>query len=270
MNVCFIGGGNMASALIGGLIKGGTPPAQLRALEIDATQRARLAAQFGIGVFDSAAPALAGTDCLVLAVKPQQVRALAQSIAPLLAGQLVLTICAGIRTVDLARWLGGHARIARAMPNTPALIGQGVSGLYADAALGADDRRAVERILAAVGSALWVDREPLIDAVTAVSGSGPAYVFLLIEAFEAAACASGLSAEQARALVLGTFGGASALAAQSPEPPQTLRARVTSRGGTTERGIAALEAGGVRETVARAVAAAHQRAIELGTEFGAD
>ena len=270
MKVCFLGGGNMAGALIGGLIRGGVPADRLCAVDIDPAQRARLHEQYAIVAFETPQQALPGCDCVVLAVKPQQVQALARSIAPQLSGQLIVTICAGIGTGDLGRWLGGHRRIVRAMPNTPALIGQGVSGLYAQAALAVEDRRAAERILGAVGSVIWVEREALIDAVTAVSGSGPAYVFLLIEAFEAAAIEAGLDAAQARALVTGTFVGAAALDAQSSESPATLRARVTSRGGTTERGIAALEAGSVRTLAAQAVAAAHLRAIELGSEFGKD
>jgi pyrroline-5-carboxylate reductase len=221
-----------------------------------------------VRTFDNAPAALSGSDCVVLAVKPQQVRAVAQAIGPALTGQLVLTIAAGIRTADLARWLGGHSRVARAMPNTPALVGQGVSGLYAAAAPGSADRQLVEHILGAVGSVLWVEREPLIDAVTAVSGSGPAYVFLLIEALEAAALEAGFDAAQARQLALATFCGASTLAATDAEPPAVLRARVTSKGGTTERGVAALEAGGVRQAMAQAVAAAGRRAVELADEFG--
>jgi len=268
MKVCFVGGGNMASALIGGLLKSGVVARNLSVVEVEAAQRQRLETRFGIATFDDVRPAVAGSDCVVLAVKPQQVHAVAQSLGPALTGQLVLTIAAGIRTVDLGRWLRGYARLARAMPNTPALVGQGVAGLYAGPALEAADRALVERILGAVGSVIWVDSEALVDAVTAVSGSGPAYVFLLIEALEAAALDIGFDAVQARQLALATFAGASTLAATDSEPPAMLRARVTSRGGTTERGVAALEAGGVRAAMLHAVRAAQQRALELGDEFG--
>ncbi len=270
MKVCFIGGGNMASAMIGGLLKSGLAPEAISAVDVDAGQRARLAERFGIRAFDAAGPAIAGSDCIVLAVKPHQVRQVAAGLAPLLDGQLVVTIAAGIRTADLGRWLGGYDRIARAMPNTPALIGQGIAGLYAAPDLAADDRARVERILGAVGGVLWVERETLVDAVTAVSGSGPAYVFLMIESLEAAAAGVGFDPVQARQLALATFAGAANLAAVDAEPPAVLRARVTSKGGTTERGIAALEAGGLRALVAQAVHAANRRAIELGDESGSE
>jgi pyrroline-5-carboxylate reductase len=270
MKVCFIGGGNMASAMIGGLLKSGLSADSVSAVDVDAGQRERLAQRFGIRTCDAAADALAGSDCVVLAVKPQQVRNVAAGLAPLLDGQLVVTIAAGIRTADLARWLGGYDRIARAMPNTPALIGQGIAGLYAGPQLPGEDRASVERILGAVGQVLWVDREALIDAVTAVSGSGPAYVFMMIEALEAAAQGVGFDAAQARQLALATFAGAANLAAGDAEPPAVLRARVTSKGGTTERGIAALEAGGLHGLVAGAVHAANVRAVELGEESGKD
>jgi len=270
MKVCFVGGGNMASAMIGGLLRSGMPAGSVTVVDVDTGQRERLGARFGIRAFETAAPALAGTDCVVLAVKPQQVRRVAASLSPLLDGQLVVTIAAGIRTSDLARWLGGYQRIARAMPNTPALIGQGIAGLYAAPALSQDDRARVERILGAVGSVLWVEREALVDAVTAVSGSGPAYVFMMIESLEAAAVGVGFDPEQARRLALATFTGASNLAAADAEPPAALRARVTSKGGTTERGIAELEAGGLRALIAAAVQAANQRAVALGDESGSD
>jgi pyrroline-5-carboxylate reductase len=270
MKVCFIGGGNMASAMIGGLLKSGVPAGAVTVVDVDASQRERLVARFGVRTFEAAAPAVAGSDCVVLAVKPQQVRLVAAGLAPLLEGQLVLTIAAGIRTADLARWLGGHHRIARAMPNTPALIGQGIAGLYAGPALSPDDRACAERILGAVGSVLWVEREALVDAVTAVSGSGPAYVFMMIESLEAAAVGVGFDPAQARRLALATFTGASNLAAADAEPPAVLRARVTSKGGTTERGIAALEAGGLRALIAAAVQAANERAVALGDESGSE
>lgn len=268
MKACFIGAGNMASALIGGLLAGGTPAADLSAVDIDPGQRDRLAARHGVTTHEHGATALATADCVVLAVKPQQLPAVAAALAAHVAGRLVVTIAAGVRIADLSRWLGGHARIVRAMPNTPALIRQGISGLYAAPEVTAADRERAARILGAVGEVIWVDREPLIDAVTAVSGSGPAYVFLCIEALEEAAIAAGFTPAQARSLAVRTFAGAGALAAAESEPPAVLRARVTSRGGTTERGIAALEAGGLRAAMREAVAAALSRAVELGDESG--
>jgi len=268
MRACFIGAGNMASALIGGLLAGGARAEDLRAVDIDPGQRERLAARHRVPVFSEAGPALAGADCVVLAVKPQQLPALAAELGPAVAGRLVLTLAAGVRIADLSRWLGGHGRIVRAMPNTPALIGQGIAGLYAGSAVGEGDRALATRILAAVGEVLWVDDEPMIDAVTAVSGSGPAYVFLCIEALEEAAVAAGFAPAQARVLAVRTFAGAGALAAAEPESPAVLRARVTSRGGTTERGVAALEAAGLRAAMREAVSAALRRAVELGDESG--
>lgn len=268
MKACFIGAGNMASALIGGLVAGGARAADLSAVDIDPAQRERLAARHGVATHDRAEPAVAAADCVVLAVKPQQLPGVAAALAPHIGGRLVVTIAAGVRIADLSRWLGGHARIVRAMPNTPALIRQGISGLYAEPPVGVADRDLATRILGAVGEVIWVEREALIDAVTAVSGSGPAYVFLCIEALEEAAIAAGFTPEQARALAVRTFSGAGALAAAEAEPPAVLRARVTSRGGTTERGIAALEAGGLRAAMREAVAAALRRAVELGDESG--
>jgi pyrroline-5-carboxylate reductase len=268
MKTCFIGAGNMASALIGGLLAGGARVGDLCASDIDAAQRERLAARHGVATHATGVAALAGADCVVLAVKPQQLPGVAAELAPHVGGRLVVTIAAGVRIADLSRWLGGHARIVRAMPNTPALIRQGISGLYAQPDVDESDRHRAAVILGAVGEVLWVEREAMIDAVTAVSGSGPAYVFLCIEALEAAAIEAGFPAAQARALAVRTFAGAGALAAAEPESPSVLRARVTSRGGTTERGVAALEAAGLREAMREAVAAALHRAVELGDESG--
>jgi len=188
-------------------------------------------------------------------------------LAPYLGRQLVLSIAAGIRAGDLARWLGTPI-IVRAMPNTPALIGEGVSGLAALPAVSAVQRELAEKILRAAGSVVWMDREEDLDAVTAVSGSGPAYVFYFIEALIAAAQAEGLSAAQARALAIGTFAGAAQLAARSEDPVDVLRERVTSKGGTTAAALARLDAGKVQAAIATAVRAARLRAVELGDEFG--
>lgn len=266
--IAFVGGGNMASALIGGLIGNGTPAAALSAADIAAEQRKRLAAKFGIKVAPQAADIAREADTLVLAVKPQNMHEVARALAPLLDRQLVVTIAAGIRTDDLARWLGGYARIVRVMPNTPALIGAGVSGLYARPEVSEAEKSRAETVLKAVGVALWVEREDLIDAVTAVSGSGPAYVFYFIEAVRKAALELGFSPADAQTLVFGTFEGAVRLAQASDEDVAVLRQRVTSKGGTTESALAAMESEAVGAAIARGVHAAMQRAGELGAELG--
>jgi pyrroline-5-carboxylate reductase len=265
--VTFIGGGNMAGAIVSGLLASGMAPGRIEVVEIVPETRARIAATSGVRTCASIAEArLAGT--VVLAVKPQSLPEVAQRLAPRLDRHLVVSIAAGVRLADLSRWLGGHARIVRAMPNTPSLVQAGIAGLYAPPALDADARSAAESILRAVGGVVWVDDEALLDAVTAVSGSGPAYVFYFIEALEAAAIAEGLAPQTARQLALQTFLGAAKLALESAEEPAVLRARVTSKGGTTERGIAALEAAAVKDAIARAVAAARARSVELGEQLG--
>jgi pyrroline-5-carboxylate reductase len=270
MNITFIGGGNMASAMIGGLIRKRWPRKAIRVVEIAPAARAELARAFKVKTQAALDPAAAKSGCIVLAVKPQQMREAASAVRPLLARQLVVTIAAGIRVKDLSRWLGGYPRIVRAMPNTPALVHAGISGLYAPAGLGAADRAAAERILRAVGSFVWLEREEALDAVTAVSGSGPAYVLYFIEALERAARELALPADVAHQLAVETFTGAARLAALSNDPPETLRSRVTSKGGTTERALHAMEAEKVKEAIVRAVRAAADRSRELGDELGKD
>ncbi len=270
MKITFIGGGNMATALIGGLLKQGWAPETITVVEIDAAARKRLQSELGVRAEADAASATTGADCLVLAVKPQQMREVALALAPHVGHALVLTIAAGIRVGDLARWLGGHARIVRAMPNTPALVLAGMTGLYAAPAVTQPDREHAERIMSAAGSTLWVDDEAQIDGVTAISGSGPAYVFYFIEALEQAATRLGFGADAARRLALQTFSGAIKLAAESADPVATLRARVTSKGGTTERALEALEADRVRDSIIRAAATAAERSRELGDALGQD
>ena len=275
MNALFIGGGNMAAALIGGMAAQGHPLAGFRVVEPSPAARERLAATYpGVALFEAAcAEAVTGADIVVLAVKPQQMRVAAGALARFLAGPrppVVLSIAAGIRIADLARWLGGAPPIVRAMPNTPALIGRGISGVVAAPGVDADGRALAAAVLEAAGEVVWVDEEARIDAVTAVSGSGPAYVFYFLEALEAAALARGFPAQDARRLALATFDGAVALARRSDEEPATLRAQVTSKGGTTEAAIAALEAAGVKADIAAAVDAAARRATELGELFGRD
>lgn len=270
MKITFIGGGNMAAALIGGLIAKGHAAAGIGVVELQAEARARLAAQFGVACVDSVAAVASLGEVVVLAVKPQQMRAAAAALRPRLARELVITIAAGIRLLDLSRWLGGYATLVRCMPNTPALIGAGISGLYASAEVDAGQRALAEAILGAVGATLWVPQEDLLDPVTAISGSGPAYVFYFIEALQQAAAEMGFSAADARKLAVETFLGTARLAAQSPEEVALLRERVTSKGGTTERAFASMDADRVKDLIVRALHAANQRAHELGEQLGAD
>ena len=267
MRILFIGGGNMASALIGGMLQQGFQAGDIRVAEISAEARARLHSQFGVGVA-AAVDAAIGEDLVVLAVKPQQMHDVAAALRPHLRGQLILSIAAGIRTDDLARWLSGHRRIVRAMPNTPALLRAGISGMFAAPGTGIEDIQAAERVLQAVGAVVEVDREEQLDGVTAVSGSGPAYVFYFIEALQQAAGELGFSPEQARKLALETFSGAAKLAATSPDSVETLRARVTSKAGTTEAALKSMEAAGVKPRIVEAIHAAARRSRELGDEFG--
>ena len=269
MNICFIGGGNMANAMIGGLIKRGHAPATLRAVEINSENRQRLHNDFGIRATDELAPSLAHCNVVVLAVKPQQLREVALQMAPLLSGQLVISIAAGIRANDIARWTGSR-NIIRAMPNTPALIRSGVTGLYAMRDVGEQQREMAQQILLSVGSALWLEEEAMMDAVTAVSGSGPAYFFYFMEALELAGVELGLPREIARKLALETALGAAKLAHESPETPAALRARVTSKNGTTERALLSMEANHVKQYIIAAALAAAARSKELGDELGAD
>jgi pyrroline-5-carboxylate reductase len=271
--IAFIGGGNMASALAGGLLARGAHADHIRIVEPLPSQRAKLASRFpGIALdAEARAAALAGTDVVVFAVKPQQMRDAARAVAPHLgSAAVVLSIAAGIRLADLERWLGGFPRLVRAMPNTPALVGRGISGVFAAPGVGAADRARCAAVLEAGGRVLWVDDEAMLDAVTGISGSGPAYVFYFVEALEAAGRELGFSAADARALAYATFDGAVALAQASPEDPATLRAQVTSKGGTTERAVAALDGGDVRAKIVAAVVAAAARARELGDEFARD
>lgn len=264
--IAFVGGGNMASALAGGLLKGGRVPATVLMIEPDDRQRARIALQFGVLALPAADEHLAGVPLVVWAVKPQAFAAAARPCAPFIAGALQLSVMAGIRTGALVA-ATGSARVVRAMPNTPALIGQGIAGLFARDAVNADERVRVEALLAPTGRLLWVAQEADLDAVTALSGSGPAYVFYLLEAMEAAAAAMGLAPDQGRALALATVAGAAALAGQSAESAAMLRAQVTSKGGTTHAAISSLEAAGVGPAIVAAIRAAQHRAAELGDEF---
>jgi pyrroline-5-carboxylate reductase len=264
--IAFIGGGNMASAIIGGLIRQGVPAAQIAVVEPFEATREALRAQHGVVAQPAAGPALDGADLLVWAVKPQSFREAAAPVAAHIGGALQLSVMAGIRCADIASATGG-ARIVRCMPNTPALVGRGMTGLFA--AQGSDaDRALAESVIRTTGDVLWVQREEQLDAVTALSGSGPAYVFYFLEAMQQAGTELGLSPEQARQLAVGTFAGGSALAAASTEPLSLLRERVTSKGGTTYAALTAMEQAGIRPAFVQAMHAACRRAHELGDEFG--
>ena len=269
LRITFVGGGNMAAALIGGLIARGAAASSIAAIDPSDAARESLRSRYGITVHPAAATAPLDADVLVLAVKPQYMREAVEAIAPRVSGQLVLSVAAGVRATDLSRWLGGHARIVRTMPNTPALVGLGATGLAASAGCGDADRRTAEAILGAVGDTVWVDDEDRLDAVTALSGSGPAYVFRFIEAMIDGGMRLGLDAEQARRLALQTVLGAATLASRSDESPAVLRERVTSRGGTTAAALAVMAERDLPGLVADAMAAACRRSQELGREFGA-
>ncbi len=270
MKITFLGGGNMAVALIGGLIKQGFSAPAIQVIDPIAEARSRLTEQFGVRTTDTVDEAALNCEVLLLAVKPQQMK---DALAPMvgrLQQQLVISIAAGLRCQDLSRWLGDYPRLVRCMPNTPALIGAGVTGLYATPAVTQDEKDKATRILDAVGSSLWVDEETMIDAVTAISGSGPAYVFLFIEALRDAGLELGFSPAAAEQLALDTFLGASQLAKQSPEDVAVLRQRVTSKGGTTEQALLSFERDGIKAIMARAARAAQTRGQELGVLLGKD
>ncbi|KNH05219.1 Pyrroline-5-carboxylate reductase [Candidatus Burkholderia brachyanthoides] len=269
MKIAFIGGGNMAAALIGGFIKRGTSAADVYAVDINDEARARAAQQFGIATGTAIDGALAAFDAIVLAVKPQVLKSVAESLAPHLAKQTIISIVAGIRASDLSRWLGGYTQIVRTMPNTPALIGMGVTGLAALSGVNEASKSLASQVLDAVGETVWFDDEAMLDAVTGISGSGPAYVFYFIEAMQEAARQLGMDDAQGRTLAVATFTGAAQLAAQSGEPASVLRERVTSKGGTTAAALASFDAQGVKEAIVRGALAAQARAKEMRDEFGA-
>jgi pyrroline-5-carboxylate reductase len=266
--LAFIGGGNMAAAIIGGLVREGRAGDSILVVDPGEAQRATLQADFGVRAFAQADAALAGASMVVWAVKPQFFKAAAAPCAAHVGSALHLSVMAGIRSDAIARATGSE-RIVRSMPNTPALIGQGIAGLFARDAVTADDKAQVETVLAPTGQTLWVANEVDLDAVTAISGSGPAYVFYFIEAMTQAAREMGLSDEQGKRLALATFAGATSLAQQSQDPPELLRERVTSKGGTTYAALTSLEANGVKAAFVTALRAAQARARELGDEFGA-
>jgi pyrroline-5-carboxylate reductase len=265
--IAFIGGGNMAIAMIGGLLKSGCAPGDILVLEPQAEQRSVLQRKLGVITLEAPCSVMQRAHWAVWAVKPQNFKTAAQSCVGQIAGAVQLSVMAGIRSDTMVAALGTE-RVVRAMPNTPALVGMGISGLFAREAITLDERLEVQRMLTPTGGTVWVEQEPDLDAVTALSGSGPAYVFYFIEAMVQAAQDMGLSAEQGKQLALATFSGSTALAAASPEPPEFLRDRVTSQGGTTAAAVAVLEQTHVKANFVKAIKAAQRRALELGYEFG--
>jgi pyrroline-5-carboxylate reductase len=269
-NIAFIGGGNMARSLIGGLIADGYPAGRIYVSDPAGERLAELAADFGVRIVGSNREAAAQADAVVLAVKPQVIRPVATELGEVLRNReaLVISIAAGVRVADLVGWLGGDAAVVRSMPNTPALVQTGATALYANAKVSPAQRDLAESLLRAVGVTCWLDDEHLMDAVTAVSGSGPAYFFLLIEIMEESAARLGLPPETAKLLTQQTALGAAKMALESREDAAVLRQRVTSPGGTTERALQVLEEGGIRDLVERALRAATERAGELGDMLG--
>jgi pyrroline-5-carboxylate reductase len=265
--IAFIGGGNMATAIIGGLVNSGRDPRSVIVVDPGDGPRERLHGEFGVHVLPAADASLEAASMFVWAVKPQYFQAAALPCAAHVRNALQLSVMAGIRSEAIAHAVRTQ-RVVRAMPNTPALIGQGISGLFARDPVGMEERRGVEQVLAPTGQLLWVAREEDLDAVTALSGSGPAYVFYFVEAMVQAAAEMGLSAAQGKQLALATFAGATSLAAASDDAPEVLRERVTSKGGTTHAAITALENAGVKAAFVAALKAAQRRARELGDEFG--
>ncbi len=266
-HIGFIGGGNMASAIIGGLLRQGLSREQLTVVEPFAETAAKLQNDFGITALPVAGPRLQDVDLVVWAVKPQVFSEAAAPVMPHTRSALHLSVAAGIRTDSIARWVGTD-RVVRCMPNTPALVGQGITGLFACPSVTSADKTWVEQVIATTGQFLWVDKEIQLDAITALSGSGPAYVFYFLEAMTQAGVGMGLSTQQAYQLAVATFSGASSLAAASTESAEVLRQRVTSKGGTTYAAITAMEAAGIKSAFVKAMQAAEKRAGELGDEFG--
>ncbi|WP_440108496.1 pyrroline-5-carboxylate reductase [Acidovorax sp. BL-A-41-H1] len=266
--IAFIGGGNMASAIIGGLIRQGHAASDIEVVEPYEPTRAALQQSYGITAQAAPTAALQRAQIVVWAVKPQTFKDAAAATRAHTGAALHLSVAAGIRSDSIAQWLGSE-RIVRTMPNTPALVGKGMSALYARPAVSGAERQSVEAIMASTGDFLWVETETQLDAVTALSGSGPAYVFYFLEAMTRAGMGMGLSESQAHKLAVGTFVGASELARRSDEAPALLRQRVTSKGGTTHAAITSLEHDAVGEAFVRAMQAAERRAQELGDEFGA-
>ena len=269
MKLGFIGGGNMAQALIVGLKSQQFVMPDITVIELDASKCAELQQNFGV-ITSNDLKKIVSCDVIVLAIKPQHMPALAKTLGTLLSTQLIISIAAGIQLTDLSRWLGSYKNIIRAMPNTPAQIQAGITGLYALPNVSKQEIATADQILSAAGSTLWLDSEDKLDAITAISGSGPAYVFYFIEALHEAALTLGLDESQAKQLSIATFKGASLLADASTTPIATLREQVTSKGGTTEQGLLSLEQSQVKQAINLAAQKACARAKTLGIELGRD
>ena len=272
LRIAFIGGGNMARSLVGGLVAKGCKPGRISVSDPSPEQRALIAKRLPVRMSADGPAAVQDADVVVFAVKPQMLKSAAESVAAAVQTRkpLVLSIAAGIAAPDLERWLGGGLAIVRAMPNTPALLGAGAAALWANPRVSVAQRAMAQALLEAVGTALWIEDESLMDAVTALSGSGPAYFFLLMELMEEAAAGLGLPQDAARQLTLQTALGAARMALESGEAPETLRKQVTSPGGTTAAALQVFEEGKLRAMVARALTAARDRGRQLSQEFGKD
>lgn len=266
--IAFIGAGNMATAIIAGLIEGGYHPRNITASDLHAEQLARLAEQYGVNTTQDNRAAVAGADVVVLAVKPQVLAEVSRTLADVVGPQLVISIAAGIDCASLAGWLGADTALVRCMPNTPSLVRKGASGLYANSAVSPRQRRLAEAIMTAVGLVVWLDSEAQIHAVTAVSGSGPAYFFYFMEAMIAAGVKQGLPETLARQLTIETALGAATLAQAEPEGPAVLRQRVTSPKGTTEQAVLSFDRDDLRSVVERAMEQCAQRSVAMGEELG--
>jgi pyrroline-5-carboxylate reductase len=270
LNIAFLGGGNMASALIGGLIAKGTEARSIAVIELSPAARERLGQRFAVHLATAPDAAMQRAEVIVLAVKPQDMRTALASLGGSVAGKLVISVAAGVRVDALSGWLGGHRRIVRCMPNTPALVGAGITGLYAPREVGAEDRATAQRVLEAVGEVVWLSEERLLDPVTAVSASGPAYVFWMIEQLAAYAEGTGIPRDDALRLAKHCVLGSAKLALNAAESPEQLRKNVTSKGGTTEAALKVFEQERLAEGFARALAAATRRGGELGDELAKD
>ena len=270
MRIAFLGGGNMASALIGGLIAQGADARSISVIEMSPAAREKLGARYPVHLSTAPDAALQGAEVLVLAVKPQDMKAALASVSGFSKEKLIVSVAAGITLTTLARWLDGHRKIVRCMPNTPALIGAGITGLYASPEVGKNEKEKAETILRAVGEVVWMPEERLLDPVTAVSASGPAYVFWFIEQLAASAEKLGIPKDAALKMAKQTVLGSALLASQSAESPETLRKNVTSKGGTTEAALKVFDEAKLAEHFARAIAAASKRGEEMGRELGGE
>jgi pyrroline-5-carboxylate reductase len=270
MKIAFLGGGNMARALIGGMLAKGYDGGAISVVEVVPAAREKLGAQHGVHASDSPDARTAAADVLVLAVKPQDMKTALSSVTGKVDGKLVISIAAGVRVEALSRWLGGHRKIVRCMPNTPSLIGAGIAALFALPEVNPEERQKAETILRAVGEVVWVAEERLLDPVTALSASGPAYVFWFIEQLAACGEKLGLERQTSLKLAMQMVLGSAKLAAQSADPPGELRRQVTSKGGTTEAALKVFEQERLAEKIMKALEAASRRGAELGDELGKD